>query len=545
MDLAQTIERAKTDPQFFSEKLLKIVYDGRIQNWKYNPPQEYVLKARRKQEAEGKPVRLVVIKSRREGVSTQIQGWLFHKVTTKPYRLGMVISHEQDSADEIAEISRRFWEFLPEGKRPSIPGAKLPHTKTLIFDKLRSKLKIETAMDVNVGRSMAIDYIHASEVAFWRDAETLMLGLLQCVNDKDKDTMVVIESTANGIGGYFYDLVQKTLNGENDYELVFLPWFIDTRYVMDLPPDFQTTDEEEKIRVQYKWEGKKVRLTDEQLYWRRHTLKNKCNGDEVKFKQEYPGSIDEAFIYSGRTRFNQELLTEIQSDSRNPVFRGFIHEDTIRDGWEYRLEDNRSGYLTLFEKPVNQADYVLFADVSEGIEVKDRETDFSSIDVLRCDTLEQVAHWHGKIGPEFLDDEIIKLARYYNEAFVGIEKNNMGYGVVAAVKEKYSKLYINTVHDKNGKEITREFGWRTTSKTKPLMINGLAEAINEKSIRINHPGTIEECRRFTVHPDGSLGAPLGQHDDRVISLAGCLQMQKFFYSSPVEEDDYDEDDDED
>lgn len=544
MELSQSIQRAKVDPQYFCEKLLKIVFDGKIHDWVYNTPQEMVLEARLKQERAGKPVRLVIIKARREGVSTEIQGWLFQKLTTSPHRMGMVVSHEQDSADEIAEISRRFWDLLPDGKKPSIPGAKLPHTKTLIFDKLKSKLKIETANDINAGRSMAIDYIHASEVAFWRNAETLMLGLLSCVNDKDQDTMVIIESTANGLGGWFYDIVQKTLNGENDYELVFLPWFIDQRHQSEPPADFATTPKEELIRKKYKWLGEKVILTDAQLYWRRQTIKNKCNGDEIKFNQENPGSVDEAFVYSGRTRFHQDRLVEIETEAKPQVFRGFIHEETTLDGFKHKLEANQHGYLTLYEKPQAQIDYVLFADVSEGKEVKERDTDYSSIDVLRCDTLEQVAHWHGRIGPELLDNEIIKIARYYNEAFVGVEKNNMGYGVVASLKDKYHKLYINIVHDKNGKETTREFGWRTTLKTKPLMINGLAEVINNKEIKINHPGTFEECRRYSLHPDGTLGAPQGQHDDRVISLAGAVQMYLHSYSKP-EEIDYDDEDDDD
>ena len=547
MELKETVERLKSDSKYFCETLLKIVYDGSVHDWKFLPSQEYINRAKEKQEKAGKPVRLIIPKSRREGVSTYIEGVMFQKVTTRSHRLGMIISHEQESAEEIAEITRRFWEFLPPDKRPSIPGAKLPSGKSMLFDKLKSKLLIETAMDLNTGRSMAIDYVHVSEIAFWRNAETLMLGLLQCISDKDLDTIIVIESTANGVGGYFYDMVYAAIAGENDYEMVFLPWFIDPRYQMPIDVNFKATEEEEHLRNLYVFDGKKITLTNEQLMWRRHTIKNKCNGDKIKFRQEYPGSIDEAFIYSGRTRFNQESLAEIQSKARKEIFRGFIHEEMLLGGKrKHTLEANERGYLTIYERPVHRAQYVLFADVSEGIEVKERDTDYSAIDVLRCDTLEQVAHWHGRIGPELLDNEITKLAWYYNEAFVGVEKNNIGYGVVAALKDTYGRLYINLVHDKNGKEITKEFGWRTTVKTKPLMINGLAEAINDGSILINNLASIEECRRYTIHPDGSLGAPSGQHDDRCISLSGAVQMYLHSYHAPESKDIErpDEDDDE-
>lgn len=544
----QKLQRLRADPQYYVENCLKLICEGELVDFKLNDPQKLVLEAIEEQKKEGKPVRLVILKARREGISTFIEALLYHKISTHRHRTAMVIAHELDSSKEIFEMARRFYTHF---RTPSLrPMLRSMGVRNIIFDNpnandskrgLDSKLVVETAMDLQAGRSMEINYLHASEVAFYRDAETLMTGLLQCVNDRSADTMVVLESTANGLGGYFYDYVQAARNGENDYKLVFLPWFIDPRYRRPVPADFKATPEEEKIRTLYKWQEKRVRLTDEQLYWRRKKIANDLKGDEIKFKQEYPGSIDEAFIYSGRTRFNQDRLTEIESKARPAVFRGFLHEEKLRDGKrKHTLEENSRGYLTIYKKPEHGKRYFIFADVSEGIEVRERETDSSSIDVLD-ENLEQVAHWHGRIPPELLSGEIERLAWYYNEAFVGVEKNSVGYAVVADLKATYPRLYIKTVHDKNGKEITKEYGWRTTPKTKPLMINGLAEVIANSEIQINHPGSIEECRRFTIHPDGTLAAPNGQHDDRVISLAGAVQMWLHSYSAP--KDDLDEDDD--
>jgi hypothetical protein len=309
------------------------------------------------------------------------------------------------------------------------------------------------------------------------------------------------------------------------------------------------SNEESELPTQYQWNGKTYVLSPEQLYWRHKKIENKFRGDVCGFRQEYPGTISEAFVFTGRTRFHQQKLDEIESQARAPLFRGYLHMENLQGGkFKHKEETNQRGYLTIYERPQAKAEYVIFADVAEGIEVKERDSDYSSIDVLRCDTLEQVAHWHGRIGPELLDNEILKLAWYYNEAFVGVEKNNMGYGVVAALKDTYGRLYINMVHDRNGKEITREFGWRTTTKTKPLMINGLSDCINESSLRINHLSSIEECRRYSIHPDGTLGAPTGQHDDRVISLAGAVQMYLHSYNAPEkpgESADWDDDDDDD
>ena len=558
------LQRLRDDEKYYIENCLQIICSGELVNFKLNEPQEYVLEAIHKQQKAGKPVRIVVLKARREGISTLIEGLLYHKISTRKHRTAMVIAHELDSAKEIFEMARRFYtNFRKKSLRPMLRSMGV---RNLIFDNpnpndqkrgLDSKLVVETAMDLQAGRSMEINYLHASEVAHYRDALTLMTGLLQCVNDRSPDTMVVMESTGCGLGGYFYDYVMAAMNGENDYVLVFLPWFIDRRYQKETDKDFVATPEEEIIRTSYKWEGKRVRLTDSQLYWRRKKIANDLNGDEIQFKQEYPGSVDEAFIYSGRTRFNQVSLAEIESKSIEHKFKGFLHEESLGRGKrKHTLEANDRGYLSIYEHPQHRAEYVLFADVAEGKEISGRDTDYSSIDVLRCDTLEQVAHWHGRIAPENLADEVLKLAWYYNEAFVGIEKNSIGYAVVAAVKQVYNRLYVRVVHDKSGKVLTKEIGWLTTGGkrggTKGLMINDLAQVIVDGEIKINNQGSIEECRRFTVHPDGSLGAPQGQHDDRVISLAGAYQMFLHSYTEPEkhyeradrdEDDDYEEDED--
>ena len=469
------------------------------------------------------------------------------------HRVGMVVSHELDSARSIFEISRRFY---VHNRRPTLtPMLRSIGPRNLHFDSsvsstkkngLNSQLVVETANDLEAGRSMEINYLHLSEVDYYRDPETLLTGLLQCVNDTNPDTMIVFESTGNGVGSYFYGMVMAAQNGESDYVLVFLPWFIDDRYTMTAPPDFKATQDEEKTRCVYQWEGKKVRLTDDQLFWRRKKIANSFKGDENRFKQEFPGSIQECFIFSGRARFNHEKLLEIEQQRTKELVKGFLHETiSMKKKMIFSIEANKKGYVTFYQYPERGCQYVIFFDVAEGIEVSSGKTDFSSGDVLRCDTLEQVAHWHGKIVPENLADEIIKLARYYNNAFVGAEKNSVGYGVVSDLKKNYGNLYVKVKHDSRKNESTREFGWRTTAATKPLMIKDLSEFITDVEIKINNPGTLEELRIFSIHPDGKLAAPNGQHDDRVISLAGAVQMYLASYSKPDDEYDDDEEDEED
>lgn len=564
MELTSTqkkLKRLRSDPRYFIENNLRVVNKAQLVDFKLNPAQAHALEAIQRQQSQGRPVRVITLKARREGISTLYQALMYHKISLRKNRTAMVVAHELISSREIFEMSRRFYQS-PKllSLRPMIRNLE---SKKMHFDNpdpqgrrgLDSKLIVETAMDVQAGRSMEINYLHLSEMAFYRDPDTLMTGLLQCVDSTNPDTMIFMESTANGVGGYFYDMVQATLRGENDYILVFLPWFIDPRYVRKLDDEFYKISPEEKkaeerIRTLYVWDGKRVTLTNEQLYWRRRKIANDFKGEPALFQQEYPGSIDEAFVSSGRPKFNQARLAEMQSEAKQPIFIGYIHQERTKKGRKFTLEPREKGYLKIYEKPVKGAEYVAFADVAEGkLQVAGRAdtADYSAIDVIRCDTMEQVATWHGRISPELLAKELRKLGWYYNQAFLTAEKNNMGYDVVARIKS-YGRTYIRIQHDKNGKEITRDFGWVTSLKTKPLMMNALAELIESKEIKINDQTTFEELRRFSILDDGTLGAPAGLHDDKVVSLAGAVQMYAHSYTTQPRksshEDDWEEDEEE-
>lgn len=136
------------------------------------------------------------------------------------------------------------------------------------------------------------------------------------------NTAVILESTANGIGGYFYDVWERAMKGENAFTPIFLPWFVDTGYKMD----FETEQERQDFiaEVEYEFKNDKgetiytdekelmmmverdwnMKLSYEQLKWRRWCIANNCNADIEQFQQEYPSTPEEAFIASGRPRFN-------------------------------------------------------------------------------------------------------------------------------------------------------------------------------------------------------------------------------------------------
>ncbi|MFC0274097.1 FtsK/SpoIIIE domain-containing protein [Metabacillus herbersteinensis] len=89
--------------------------------------------------------------------------------------------------------------------------------------------------------------------------------------------------------------------GESDFIPLFFPWYEHQEYRMEPPEDFVLTDEEEELKELYN-------VDNDQLYWRRWAIRNNCGGDPELFKQEYPANSEEAFLSSGRPRFDIKTL---------------------------------------------------------------------------------------------------------------------------------------------------------------------------------------------------------------------------------------------
>lgn len=280
---------------------------GEIIPFLFNSAQKKIDEIFERVKAEGKPLRFIILKARQEGVSTYFEGRIFHKTSTDFNIKSSIIGHEQESADNLFDMFNRFYNNLPEAIKPI---QKYSNRKELSFAKLGGEITISSAdSGEKLKRSDTIQMLHATEVAFWRDAKNAMLALLQTVPD-EQNTLIVIESTANGIGGWFYDTWQSAKRGENDFIPIFLGWWELPEYSREFE------NEKEKTRFvnslsNYDLDLKSnYNLTYEQLHWYKYILINKCNGDEDLMKQEYPCSPEEAFITSGRPVFDSIICFE-------------------------------------------------------------------------------------------------------------------------------------------------------------------------------------------------------------------------------------------
>ena len=177
--------------------------DGRLIDFKFNNAQEQFYEEFKKVYGKKRP-RFIVLKARQLGISTLTEALMFTLVITNFNSNGLIVAHEANATSNIFKMAVRYLENLPEDLKPS---QRYSNAKELVFNNdsntgLDSSIRVMTVGDG--ARSMSTRYLHLSEVGFWPKAEESMLAILQTVSS-DNESLVVIESTANGFN-YFYDL---------------------------------------------------------------------------------------------------------------------------------------------------------------------------------------------------------------------------------------------------------------------------------------------------------------------------------------------------
>lgn len=531
--------KLKNDTRFYIENFLKIRNKkSKLVPFKYNTAQEIFEGIIQDTEKKGRLHRYIVLKARQLGISTYSTARMFKDTATNEYVNTMIIAHEDKATQNLFNMSKLYFENLP----PSImPMKKYSNEKALVFENptndevekqknpgLRSKITVATAGTSETGRSGNIKNLHVSEMAFFPNPENTMTALLQSVPD-EPETIVVIESTANGVGGYFYDMWNDAVDGKSDYIPIFLPWFTDPEYTRKF---YDAEEEKEFISmVEFKYRNtsgnyvyteeyllkKQFNLTYEQLNWRKFTIANKCGGSLDIFKQEYPSTPEEAFIASGRPRFELKTVKQYELNAIEPIKIGFLN----RQGKSINVtfEDNEKGWVKVFKEPIPNHYYVIGADVAEGLSTGDY-----SVGVVLDEECDVVCLWRGHIDPDLFGKQLVAMGYYYNEAYIIAEVNNHGLTTIKSIlDEDYYNIYYSLSFDKIANEMTKKVGWQTNSKTKPMAIDKLAEFIREFLVGIPSIEIIKELYSYVIDDKGRTNAQQGSYDDCVMALAIAVQ----------------------
>ena len=281
-------------------------------------------------------------------------------------------------------------------------------------------------------------------------------------------------------------------------------------------------------------------MSHAQLNWRRWAIQNKCDRSAKLFAQEYPSCPEEAFLTSGRPRFNHISLARMPV-MRDPIAGELRQADLVtRKQVIFKPGMDQAGPLLVYRRPEQGKVYAIGADPMSGVDPNFREgsgadsdPDWASACVLDCSSGEQVATIRQRWTPPHFAEWLYLLGWWYNWAYLVPEANNHG---MALISELLRLNYpLDRMHQKRRlpgdrrPAMLNEIGFETNRNTRPDLISALDRAIDNMEVVIRDANTISECYKFVVWPDGIARAQRGKgnHDDDVFSLALACHGTQF------------------
>jgi hypothetical protein len=456
----------------------------------------------------------VILKARREGMSTLIEALMVAKCAFEDLVHCNITAHERPATKRIWEMAELMIKTSPLCDFYGKLGTKLSLGNSWI--------DISTAGSSNASRSSDLTCFHASEVAFWPTPDAY-ISTLQALPD-DEGTICALESTANGKvgdGELFYDEWQRAENGESNFIPLFLSWWEHEEYriagaMLQPNEDAGMREEEDMLRRVFS-------IDDEQLAWRRWCLKNKCLGDVDKFYQEYPSTAEEAFVQSGLPFFRSAQLIPLH-----------LH---LRKGKKYRIEKtgkliaDENGPLTLWKVPKDDdQQFIVGADSSMGLSQQSRSR--SAAQILLMDTMEQCGEYEAASAPHVFAQHLVGMAKLFNDALIIPEVQSSGGGggrelVVFILEMEYMNIYRSKQVDSVMQQTGQIYGWSTNAQTRPRMIARIREVIDERSATVHSIKLVKQLGDFGENEAGRLKALAGRDD--LLFAWGIALMGRFEY----------------
>jgi hypothetical protein len=418
--------------------------------------------------------RNIVLKARQMGLTTWVAARFFLKTITQPGTLTLEVAHTQEAAEEIFRIVHRFVDWLPDGLRNGPLRTARSNVRQIVFPEIDAQYRVVSAADRNAGRGMTVQNLHCSELARWPgDAAETLAGLRAAMAPGAE---LVVESTPQGVGGCFHEEWLKA--GETGMVRHFFPWWMERGY-RSRPVNETSLTAEERTLIEQKG------LDLKQIAYRRQ-----IRADFRRLaRQEFAEDEESCFLAGGESVFELAAVEARMKSAPEPV------------------ERRRNGELEIWLPPVRGKEYVVAVDPAGG----GSEGDYSAAQVLEMETGLQCAEFAGHMGGLELARMVTELATEYNGAWLVVERNNHGSGVLALAETscKHTRIY------RQGGQA----GWLTTSVSRPAVLGRLDAALVEEPERFQSRRLLGECRSFVRMANGSTGARAGTHDDRVMAMA--------------------------
>ena len=532
--------------------------------FRLNRPQRKLIKRLEKMHKAGKPIRLILLKARQWGGSTAIQiymAWLqlVHEVGLN----SLIIAHQGTGSDEIKDMFDRMIKSYPVEMLHELGEAYAPNEPKMVgvgksgnifrVPQRNCKIKIGTAERPNSCRGGDYNLVHLSEVALWKETdgkkpEDIVRSACSGILLRPY-TMIVYESTPNGVGNFFHKEYLAAKKGLSQFEAMFVAWFEIEQYELSFTDEAEKyafakklfenrrNDEVKSDREEpgtYLWRLWEKGATLEAIHWYVSERSKYTNHGDMA--SEYPSDDIEAFTYSGRKVFSSEDVEQFRPACRAPRWIGEIYGSA--DEGEKAIEGLRfkkeaDGRLFMWHD-VERSDeeevtdrYLVVVDVCKG---HTKNADFA--DILVIDRLAMMdgeppsvaAEWHGHIDIDKLAWKATQVAAYYDNALLVIESNTLETNntkgeaeyILTLIHEVYGRqLYARKQSAEDIRQgLPKKYGYHTNPLTKKVVIYNLKVVIRERLYIEREEACLDEYLTYVETENNVFEAMEGYHDDR-------------------------------
>jgi len=278
----------------------------------------------------------LILKARQRGFTTVIQLDMLDDCLFTPNLSAGVIAHSLTDAKAFFKDKIKFaYDNLPREFRELVPAE----------NDSADSLRFGNGSSIRVGvslRSGTLQRLHVSEYgklcAKYPDrAREVKTGAFNTVHVGQR---ITVESTAEGRGGGFYEMVQLARKLEEmgapltalDFKFHFFTWWTDDGYVLedDVPETVEMREYFAKLEAQG------VRLRREQRAW--YTKKSEQQGDDMG--QEFPSTPDEAFEVALEGAYFTKQMRKMRAEGR--ICRIPVLDAPVYTTWDLGVGDAMS-----------------------------------------------------------------------------------------------------------------------------------------------------------------------------------------------------------
>lgn len=519
----------RADVWWLIERYIKIdTKEGDIVAFELNDAQIALYKELCLQRRRGERMRINILKARQLGMSTFIAALYIILTLLVPGQRAVVVADIAENAKKIFEKYQFMYQSLPEWIKDVIPlKADNAHELVVAYGARKSSIRVVTVGD-HAGRGTTCQYLHLSEVAFWKDIKSVIKSLNQTVSTKNAYSIIIYETTANGVNEY-KNMYDNAVGGNSSFKAVFYPWFLDKDYRMDYN-GFKLMPHEEKL-------VKELHLDLTQIAWYRFKL-NEMEGDLNSLKQEYPSTPLEAFITTGSSLFPMDLVLKRKSEILNKKFPRYefvwdkkkvSEQGDVITLVNPHLMENQIGLITIFEEVKNGHPYIVNVDPAMG---GDDNFVAQVFDNHSCKQVAKLCINHNS-NYQWLGEQIYCLCRYYNNAFLNAECNNPTGTFILEVAETcgHHFIYQDNAVDTLSDHYEDRRGYKTKTSNREYMINLTVNAFRDDYQMISDWDTLCEMENFQIVRNERTGkekavATSGNHDDHITALFGIFLSRR-------------------